>query len=489
MNMSLQQASRLRRDGVSETIETDICVIGAGSGGLTVAAGAAQMGARVVLIEKGKMGGDCLNYGCVPSKALIAAAHAAASARKGAAFGIDAEPHVHFRKVHDHVHAVITEIAPADSVERFEGLGVRVIKAEARFTGPRDVEAGGFRVRARRFVVAAGSEPARPPINGLAACSYLTNETIFDLQERPDHLIVIGGGPIGCELAQAYRRLGAAATILERRTIMPRDDPEAVAVLRRRLVAEGVDLRENVTIEAVREEAGRSVVTIADSAGNTRITGSHVLVAAGRKSKVDGLGLEAAGIAYTPEGITVDARLRTTNKKVFAIGDVVGSYPFTHMAGYHGGIVIRNVVFNISAKVEEHAVPWVTYTDPELAHVGMNEVSARERHGDVIKVLRWTFAENDRAHIERETDGLIKAVIGPRGRILGATIVGARAGEMIAMWVLAISSGLKISALANMIVPYPTRNEISKRAAGSYYTEALFSRRVRRLVSWLQLLP
>jgi pyruvate/2-oxoglutarate dehydrogenase complex dihydrolipoamide dehydrogenase (E3) component len=447
------------------------------------------MGARVVLIEKGKMGGDCLNYGCVPSKALIAAAHVAEAARRGAAFGIDAEPGVRFQGVHDHVHAVIAAIAPADSVVRFEGLGVRVIKAEARFTGPREVEADGIRVRARRFVVATGSEPARPPIEGLAACSYLTNETIFDLQERPDHLIVIGGGPIGCELGQAYRRLGVAVTILEGRTIMPRDDPEVVAVLRRRLVAEGVDLRENVTITTVREEAGRSVVTIADNAGNTRITGSHVLVAAGRKPKVDGLGLEVAGIAYTPKGITVDARLRTTNKKVFAIGDAVGSYPFTHMAGYHGGIVIRNAVFNIPAKAKEHAVPWVTYTDPELAHVGMNEASARERYGDTIKVLRWNFAENDRAHTERETEGLIKAIVGPRGRILGATIVGARAGEMITTWVLAVSTGLKIDAVANMIVPYPTRNEASKRAAGSYYTAALFSSRTRRLVSWLQRLP
>jgi pyruvate/2-oxoglutarate dehydrogenase complex dihydrolipoamide dehydrogenase (E3) component len=474
---------------MSETVKTDICVIGAGSGGLTVAAGAAQMGARVVLIEKGKMGGDCLNYGCVPSKALIAAAHAAVSARKGADFGVDANPHVHFRKVHDHVHAVIAEIAPADSVERFEGLGVRVIKAEARFTGPREVEAGGLCIHARRFVIATGSEPSRPPIDGLDACFHLTNETIFDLQERPDHLIVIGGGPIGCELAQAYRRLGAAVTILESRTIMPRDDPEAVAVLHRRLAAEGVDLRENVTIGSVREVAGRSVVTIAGDGEETRITGSHVLVAAGRKPTVNGLGLEAAGIAFTPKGITVDARLRTTNKKVFAIGDVVGRYPFTHMAGYDGGIVIRNAVFNIPAKAKEYAVPWVTYTDPELAHVGMNEASARERYGGTIKVLRWTLAENDRAHTERETEGLIKAIIGPRGRILGATIVGAGAGEMIATWVLAVSARLKISAVANMIVPYPTRNEVSKRAAGSYYTDALFSSRVRRLVSWLQRLP
>jgi pyruvate/2-oxoglutarate dehydrogenase complex dihydrolipoamide dehydrogenase (E3) component len=475
---------------MSETIKTDICVIGAGSGGLTVAAGAVQMGARVVLIEKGKMGGDCLNYGCVPSKALIAAAHAAANARSGAAFGVVAEPEVHFDKVHDHIHGVIAEIAPADSVERFEGLGVRVIKAAARFTGPREIEAGGIRVRARRFVVATGSKPARPPIEGLDACPYLTNETIFELQERPDHLIVIGGGPIGCELAQAYRRLGANVTVLELRTIMPKDDPEAVDLVRRRLVAEGVDLRENVTIEAVRQEAGGCGVTIAGADGaKTRVAGSHLLVAAGRTAGVDGLGLEAAGIDYTAKGITVDARLRTTNKKVFAIGDVAGRLQFTHMAGYHGGIVIRNALFNLPAKARENAAPWVTYTDPELAHVGMNEETARTRYGNTIRVLRWSFEENDRAHTERETEGLIKAIVGPRGRILGATIVGAKAGEMIAMWVLAVGQGLKIDAIANMIVPYPTLSEVSKRAAGSYYTDALFSSRMRRLVSWLQRLP
>ncbi len=475
---------------MSETISTDICVIGAGSGGLTVAAGAVQMGARVVLIEKGKMGGDCLNYGCVPSKALIAAAHAAEAARKGAAFGVLAEPDVCFRKVHDHIHGVIAEIAPADSVERFEGLGVRVIKAKARFTGPGEVEADGIRIRARRFVVATGSMPARPPIDGLDACPYLTNETVFDLDARPDHLIVIGGGPIGCELAQAYCRLGAGVTVLELRTIMPNDDPEAVDLVRRRLVAEGVDLRENVTIKAVGPEAGAAVVTTAgDDGAESRITGSHILVSAGRTAGVDGLGLEAAGIEYTAKGIKVDARMRTTNKKVFAIGDVAGSFQFTHMASYHGGIVIRNAVFNLPAKVKENAVPWVTYTDPELAHVGMSEAAACERYGNMVRILRWSFEENDRAHTERETEGLIKAIIGPRGRILGATIVGARAGEMIAMWVLAVSQGLKIGTIANMIVPYPTLSEVSKRAAGSYYTEALFGNRVRRLVRWLQRLP
>ena len=475
---------------MSETMKTDICVIGAGSGGLTVAAGAAQMGAQVVLIEKGKMGGDCLNYGCVPSKALIAAAHAAESARRGAAFGIAAAPNVHFSKVHAHIHGVISEIAPADSVERFEGLGVHVVKAKACFTGPAEVDAGGVRVRARRFVIATGSKPAQPAIEGLSVCRYLTNETIFDLKEQPKHLIVIGGGPIGCELAQAYRRLGADATVLEVGAIMPRDDPEAVAIVRRRLVDEGVDLRERTTVTSVREEAGGFVVSIADDdGGENRIAGSHLLVAAGRKAEVDGLGLEAAGIDYSSKGITVDSRLRTTNKKVFAIGDVVGGHRFTHMAGYHGGIVIRNVVFNFPARVKEDAVPWVTYTDPELAHVGMSEAVARATHGKDVRVLRWRLAENDRAHAERSTDGMIKVVVGRRARVLGATIVGDRAGEMIGTWVLAVDQKIKIGAIATMIVPYPTLSEVSKRVAGTYYAGALFSSRVRRLVSWLQRLP
>ena len=474
---------------MANIIKTDLCVIGAGSGGLSVAAGASQMGADVVLIEKGKMGGDCLNTGCVPSKSLIAAAHAAQVTRTSAQFGVNGhEPDIRFHAVNLHVHDVISAIAPHDSVERFEGLGVNVIQDAARFVAPNEVEAGGRRIRARRFVIATGSSAATPDIPGLAAIPYLTNESIFEVTERPEHLIVIGGGPIGSEMAQAHRRLGSRVTVLQYPTILPKDDPEAVEVVRQRFLEEGIDLIENVKVTAAAPDGNGYAVTVDDGGEERRITGSHILVAAGRAANVGSLNLEAANIAYTPRGIEVDDRLRTTNKKVFAIGDVAGGYQFTHMAAYHAGIVIRNALFHLPAKVKYHAVPWVTYTDPELAHVGLSEERARAAHGDV-RVLRWSFEENDRAQAERDTDGLIKVVVGPKGRILGATIVGPRAGEMILTWVLAINEGLKIGAIANLIAPYPTLSEVSKRVAGSYYTDKLFSPRTRKLVSALQWLP
>ena len=467
------------------SLATDLCVIGAGSAGLAVAAGAAQMGADVVLIEKGRMGGDCLNYGCVPSKSLIAAAKAAHAIRHAGRFGVDGhEPEIDFQAVHDHVKGVIAAIAPHDSQERFEGLGVRVIRAPARFVGPQEVEADGGRVRARRIVVATGSSPAIPPIAGLAEVPHLTNETVFDLTERPQHLIVIGGGPIGCELAQAFRRLGAAVTVLEMLSILPKDDPAAVAVVRTQLRADGIDLREQVSVKAVARDGNGVAVTVEKANGAQRISGSHVLLAAGRRANVDGLDLEAAGIAYGPKGIKVDARLRTSNRRAYAIGDVVGGLQFTHVAAHHASVVIKNVLFKLPAKVDDRAVPWVTYTEPELAQVGLTEDLARQR-GVAVQAVRWSFQENDRAQAERETAGFVKALVDRRGRIHGATIVGERAGELIQPWVLAISSGVKIGAIAQLIAPYPTFGEVSKRAAGSYYTPKLFSERTRKLVRFL----
>jgi pyruvate/2-oxoglutarate dehydrogenase complex dihydrolipoamide dehydrogenase (E3) component len=474
---------------VRDLIHADLCVIGGGSGGLSVAAGAAQMGAKVVLIEKGKMGGDCLNTGCVPSKSLIAAAHAAQSVRGGARFGVNGhEPEIDFLAVRDHLRKVIAGIAPHDSVERFEGLGVVVIQAAAHFTGPREVAAGRQRVRAKRFVVATGSAPGLPPVPGLAEAPFLTNETVFDLAERPEHLIVIGGGPIGVEMAQAQRRLGARVTLLEAFTILAKDDPDAVEVVRRRLIAEGVELREGAKIRRVEQRGNGVAVVLGDEAGEDggqEIQGSHLLVSAGRRPNVNGLGLEAAGVNYSAKGIEVDARLRTSNRRIFAIGDVAGGFQFTHMAGYQAGIVIRNALFRLPARVKYHAVPWVTYSDPELAHVGLNEASARQQHGEV-RTLVWRFEDNDRARAEDETEGLIKVVVGRRGKVLGATIVGRSAGELILPWVLAIDQGLKVGALANVIAPYPTLSEVSKRAAGSYYTPALFGARTRKVVRALQ---
>ena len=466
-------------------VATDLCVIGAGSGGLAVAAGAVQMGARVVLIEQGRMGGDCLNYGCVPSKSLIAAGRAAHTIRNAGRFGVTGhEPQIDFLRVHDHVKGVIAAIAPHDSQERFEKLGVNVIRAPARFVGPQEVMAEGRRIRARRIVVATGSSPAVPRIPGLADVPHLTNETVFELTEQPEHLIVVGGGPIGCELAQAHRRLGARVTILELFRVLPKDDPDAVRIVRDQLLAEGIDLCEDVQVKAVAREGNAIAVTFEQAGVEQRTTGSHVLVASGRRANVDGLGLEAAGIQYSEKGIKVDARLRTSNKRVYAIGDVVGGLQFTHLAAHHASVVLKNILFKLPAKVEERAVPWVTYTDPELAHVGLTEALAKE-HGIAVQALRWSFEENDRARTERDTGGFAKVLVDRRGRIHGATIVGARAGELIHPWVLAFSNGIKIGAMAQFIAPYPTLGEVSKRAAGSYYTPKLFSERTRRLVRLL----
>ena len=472
---------------MSETRQVDLCVIGAGSGGLSVAAGAVQMGASVALFERGKMGGDCLNYGCVPSKALLAAGHAAAHYGHTSQFGVNGSgAEIDFAAVNDHVHGVIAGIAPHDSVERFEDLGVDVIQEGAKFTGPREVVGeGGTRVRARRFIIATGSSPAVPPIPGLDQVQFRTNETVFDLRERPDHLIVVGGGPIGLEMAQAHRRLGAKVTVLEAFRIMGPDDRDLVAVVRARLEAEGIDLHEDTKVVAVKPADGGLAVVCEHGDRSFEIAGSHILVAVGRSPNVSGLDLDAAGVAHDRRGIEVDARLRTTNKRIFAIGDVAGRYQFTHIAGYHAGIVIRNALFRMPAKVNYDAVPWVTYTDPELANVGMTEAAAREKHGDTVRVVTAEFAENDRARTERRTEGMVKAVVGPKGRILGAGIVGHHAGELIQPWILAISQKLKIGAMAQMIAPYPTLGEINKRAAGAYYTPSLFSDRTRKVVRFL----
>jgi len=469
---------------MSDETVFDLCVIGAGSGGLSVAAGAAQMGANVVLIEKAKMGGDCLNTGCVPSKALLAAGHAAQNARRADRFGIKTgKVSADGKKVFQHVHHVIAQIAPNDSVERFEGLGVKVIQGEAHFVGPDTVEAAGETVVARKFVIATGSSAFVPPIDGLDELDVLTNENVFDRDEIPKHLIVIGGGPIGCELAQAFRHLGAEVTILEMFKIMPKDDPELVRVVQERLLEDGVMIHEDVKVVRAGGTAEAPEVVAIDEDGREHlIQGSHVLVAAGRRPNVMGLGLEHAGVDFTPKGIEVDKRLRTSNKRIFAIGDVIGGYQFTHVAGYHAGIVISNALFKWPQKAKLDHVPWVTYTDPELAQAGLTETQAREKFGDTIKVLKWSFAENDRAQAERETEGLIKVVTTTKGIILGAGIAGPRAGELIAPWVLAMEQGLKIGAMASTIAPYPTLGEISKRAAGSYYTAFLYGPRTRKLV-------
>ena len=465
------------------TIEADICVIGAGSGGLSVAAGAAQMGAKVVLLEGHKMGGDCLNYGCVPSKALLAAGHKAHETSE-AAFGVAGHaPEPDFGAAKDHVHAVIEEIAPVDSQERFEGFGVHVIREFGRFISESEVQAGDTTIKARRFVIATGSRPFVPPIPGLDDTPHHTNETIFDLRDRPEHLIIVGGGPIGMEMAQAHRRLGCRVTVLEGATALGKDDPEAAALVLETLRGEGIEIVEGAKASRISGTDGAITVETEDGPS---VQGSHLLVAVGRQVNVDKLDLEKAGVGYDRKGVTVDKGLRSTNKRVYAVGDAAGSMQFTHVAGYHAGVIIRPMLFGLPAKARTDHIPWVTYTSPELAQVGMTEAQARDAHGDKLFVARAEFAHNDRGIATGQTVGFLKVMV-VRGRPVGATMVGPQAGELIQIWALAIANKLKMSAIAGMVAPYPTLGEINKRAASAYFSPKLFdSPLVKKVVSLTQ---
>jgi len=474
---------------MAEVLTPDVCVIGAGSAGLSLAAAAAQMGLSVVLIEEGRMGGDCLNFGCVPSKALLAAAMRAHLVERAHEFGVMADPAaIDFGAVMEHVREVVAAIAPNDSVERFTGLGVKVIQAHGEFVSPREVEADGVRIAARRFVVASGSAPAVPPIPGLAETEHFTNETIFDNRKLPDHLLVLGAGPIGLELAQAHRRLGSRVTVIEAAEPMAGEDPEQREVLLNRLAREGVAVRHPVKALAV-DARGDQVALRLDAGddGPASVSGSHLLVATGRAPVVEGLGLDRAGIEYSRGGIVVNAALRTTNKAVYAIGDVAGQGQFTHLANHHAGLVLRSILTRWPARTGRHPIPRVIYTDPELAWVGMSEAAAlRRRRG--VTIQRWPLAENDRAHAERQTHGMIKVIAGRGGRILGAGIVGAHAGELIEPWILAIDRGLKMSAMTGWVLPYPTLGEVSKRAAFAYYGSVLMRSSLPRLLrGWMRL--
>ncbi len=466
-----------------KTIKTDMCIIGAGSGGLSTAAGAVQMGADVVLLEGGKMGGDCLNYGCVPSKALLAAAKHAHAMTTGGPFGIKpVKANVDYAAAKAHVANVIAGIAPHDSVERFEGLGINVITEYGRFISSREIQAGDTIIKARRFVIATGSSPFVPPIPGLETVRHYTNEDIFQLTEKPEHLVVIGGGPIGMEMAQAHKRLGCKVTVLEGFKALGKDDPELAAIALERIRAEGVEIIEGAMASEITAENGITVKT----KDGPSYTGSHLLMAAGRKPNIDKLDLNKAGIEFDRQGITVGANMKTSNKRVYAIGDVAGGLQFTHMAGYHAGVIIKSALFGLPSKSSNAHIPWATYTDPEIAQVGLTEAEAVAKHGQALEVLRFNYAENDRARAELNTTGLIKVMV-VKGRPIGASIVGNQAGEHITLWSLVIANKLKIGAVAAMVAPYPTYAEISKRVAGSYYTPRLFqSERVKKFVRFVQ---
>ncbi|MGL4637570.1 MAG: dihydrolipoyl dehydrogenase family protein [Beijerinckiaceae bacterium] len=468
-------------------IKTDLCVIGAGSGGLSVAAATAMMKVPVVLIERGHMGGDCLNVGCVPSKALIAAARHAASMREAEAFGfapVEIKPA--FNKVNAHVRSVIEAIAPNDSEHRFRALGANVIKGEARFVDRNTVAVGEQLIKARRFVIATGSTPAVPPIPGLDKVPYLTNESLFDLNRKPAKLVIIGAGPIGMEMAQAHVRLGSEVVVVDPAGVLTREDPDAALVVRKALEADGVVFRIGRGVAGISGSGERLKVHIADPAGDELIDCSHILVATGRKPSTGLLNLEAAKIAHDAKGITVDGRLRTSNRKVYAIGDVAGAPQFTHRANYHAGLVLRNALFRLPVKASDTLMPRVTFTDPEIATIGLSEVEAHKT-GSGVRALRWPFAENDRAQAERRTEGFIKVMVDRKGRILGVTIVGLHAGELITPWTLAMANKLKVSAMTGIVFPYPTLSEVSKRAATSFLLPQLRSPMLQRVLRFIRM--
>jgi pyruvate/2-oxoglutarate dehydrogenase complex dihydrolipoamide dehydrogenase (E3) component len=468
--------------------EFDLAVIGAGAAGLSVTAVAAQLGLHVVLIERDRMGGDCLNFGCVPSKALLAASHAAEAARGASRFGIRLpEPGVDWDAVREHVQGVITAIAPTDSEARFRSLGAAVLLGEARFVAQDALSVDGRRITARRIIIAAGSTAAVPPIPGLDRVPHLTNTTLFDAVEHPDHLLILGGGPIGLEMADAFAGLGSRVTVVEAATIAGKEDPELVAPLRDALAARGVMLLEGAKVASV--EPGPTLVL----ADGRRIAGSHLLVAVGRRPNLEALDLSAGNVRASQAGIATDRGLRSlTNRRVYAVGDIadpqgIGPRAFTHVGSYHAGIVVRRALFRLPARIDYAALPRVTYTNPELAQVGMTEAEA-SAGGHKVAVLRWPMAENDRAVAERDTAGLVKLVVASN-RVVGAGILAPNAGEMISLWALAIARRVRLGVLASLIIPYPTRSEGGKRAAGNLFTSHLFAPRTTWLVRLLARLP
>jgi pyruvate/2-oxoglutarate dehydrogenase complex dihydrolipoamide dehydrogenase (E3) component len=418
---------------------------------------------------------------------MLAAARRAEAIRSDNEFGVVAQGVIDFTKVHDYVQSVIAAVAPTDSVERFAGLGVRVIRAHAKFKNRNTVLAGDIEIRSRRFVIATGSRPAVPPIPGIDSGPYLTNESIFDLKERPAHLIIVGAGASGLELAQAFRRVGSSVTVLEAGQPLAKDDPECTAIVLDRLVREGVVIRCGVNVIGITHAGATVTATIEAAGAEQTITGSHLLIAAGRKPAIDGLDLDAAGIRHDRSGILVNRKLKTRNRRVYAIGDcAAGQLQFTHAANYHAGLVIRNALFRLPVRVNNNAVPCVTYTEPELAHIGLTEKQARAS-GLKIRVARWPYHDNDRAQTERDTHGHIKVITTRKGKIVGATIVGAQAGELIGMWTLAIAQGLNIQSFTEIVLPYPTLSELGKRAAIDFFAPGLTSPWVRRIIGWLRI--
>ena len=446
----------------------NLVVVGAGTAGLVAAAGAAILGARVALIERHLMGGDCLNYGCVPSKAVIRASRAAYAITEAREFGVESPaPTIEFADAMRRVRRVRAEIAPHDSVQRFAALGVEVFLGHGHFTGKRSLEVEGERLEFRKAIIATGARAAVPPIPGLAEAGYLTNETVFSLTALPRRLIVIGGGPIGCELAQAFARLGSQVSLVsDVPRLLPREDADVAALLEKQFRSEGIELILGAKVERA-EKSGVGKILIIDRGdsgqGKQTVVGDEILLAVGRTPNVEGLNLEAAGVQYDDKGVTVDDHLRTSNKNILAAGDIGSHFHFTHAAEALGRIALQNALFFGRKRASDLVIPWCTYTNPEIAHVGLNEEEAR-KSGLEIETFTLPFAENDRGVVDGDTAGFARVHASKKnGKLLGATLVSRHAGESIGELVMAIQHGMKVGALGAVIHPYPTEAEIIKR--------------------------
>jgi pyruvate/2-oxoglutarate dehydrogenase complex dihydrolipoamide dehydrogenase (E3) component len=471
---------------MSELLTPDICIIGGGPGGIAAATKAAALAIPVVLVEKGAMGGANLAYGGVPSLALQAAADHHEMLRRGPAMGVSGAPlQVNFGKVAEHIRSAIDAVAPNVSAERLAALGVRIVAGEARFADRRTVVAGEATIRARRFIVATGALPAPPDLPGMESIDYLTLESAFDMSRKPTHLIVVGAGSRGLELAQAYARLGVDATVLDDGPALPDEDPELAAMVLDRLRAEGVRVRDRAKIAGIARRRGGIRVTLAGDDGEANVDCSHLLVATGRRPNIAGLGLDGAGVAYDGNGIVVDRQLRTTNRRVYAIGDAVAGPALANRAEYQGERLVRAIAYRLPLRDDPSAVPVVTFTDPGLARVGLVEEDARRRY-DKIRVLRFPYGENDRAQAERMASGAVKVVARSSGRIVGAAVAGHDAGEQIALWSLALARGLSVEDLLEFVPPYPARADAVRRLAETSAGYGLTAPWRRRIIETLR---
>ena len=462
----------------------DIIVIGAGSAGLTVASAAAQLGLKTCIIEKEAMGGDCLNWGCVPSKSLIHAAKVNQLKQKAATFGLTPKTEkVNLKKVMDYVRSVIKKIEPHDSAERFRKLGCTVIMSEAKFVNHHILEVKNKRIYGKKIVIASGSRSFTPPIPGLKEAGYQDHKTLFNMKVLPKKLLVMGGGPIGIEMAQAFSRLGSQVTVIQRSTILNKEDPDVAKYMKKLLEKEGITILENTTAKKVSKKGKQKLIQLETKGKKRSITVDDIIVAIGRKPNVESLNLETAGVEYE-KGIQTNNHMQTNVKHIYACGDIAGPYLFTHTASYQAGIVVANAIFHIPKKAKYNVIPWCTYTDPEVAHVGQTEAEIKEQGID-YKVLKHPFKDVDRAICEDETEGFIKLLVTKSGKILGVTIIGPHAGELIHEYILAMQANLKLSTIVGMIHTYPTLAEINKAVASKFYTEKLFNPRMRKIVKFL----